>query len=599
MPLPKLSLEKLKRAATEKSFSRGEDYFRSGAVLNPTLRQQVLHAEVEGNTVDPYRVTVTFDGGGVTQATCSCPYSFEGWCKHIVATLLVCIREPDTVEERPPLAELLDQLSPSQTRAMIESLVAEDSSLLEPIDFYVSCIASAEKATVAKSSEKRSYPKRKTKVNPKPYEYQVQEIFRTAVRGWEYGDDDDSISYDLAELMQDAIAFSEKGDGDSALVVLAGITEACARYWYIVDDFIGMGPDEFNIDFDSTWTEVLLSIELSEGEITHWQEQLEVWQDSLGSLDMALEALRQGWDYAPLQKVFVGEITEKGAWLGEAPDWADEFSQIRLKLLKRDERYEDYLLLAQAEGLTQEYLTMLGQLGRTDEAMEAAQEQLGTLSEAIALAKTLREQEQLSQALEIAIKGLRLDPEDSYRMFEFASWTQDLAEGLGDKEVALEAGIFAFRAKPSLKGYQDIEGFSGDEWLAVKAELLQQIRQMNAWQGVDEQIDILLHENLIDDAIAKVSGFSSYRENLSLRVMDRAIASHSQWVIDTAIPKAQAIADEGKSKYYSSAVEWLKRVKAAYAALGQVQDWQRYKKELVDTHGRKRKLMELMRQAGL
>ena len=242
---------------------------------------------------------------------------------------------------------------------------------------------------------------------------------------------------------------------------------------------------------------------------------------------------------------------------------------------------------------------MLGQLGRVEEAMSVASEQMGTLSEAKALAETLRAQDQLSQALEIAMQGIRLGPDDTYRMFNFANWTRDLAEGLGDRSATLEASIAAFKAKPSLKDYRAIEALSGEDWPDNKEQLLQQIRQMNQWLDADAQVDILLHEGLVNDAVEKVSGFSSYREQLVLRVMDAAIASHSQWVIDNALPRAQSIMNEGKSKYYSSAVAWLSRVKAAYLKLDRKQDWLDYRQQLTADHGRKRKLMGLLAQSSL
>ncbi|MEO1444902.1 MAG: SWIM zinc finger family protein [Cyanobacteria bacterium J06635_11] len=596
MPLPKLTVASLKRFATEASYSRGDSYFRAGAVTAVTLRQQTLHGQVEGNDIDPYRVTVTFDGGGVTDARCSCPYSFEGWCKHIVATLLVCVHQPKTVVERPPLASLLAQLNPSQTRDLIQSLVTREPALLESVDFYVSSLA--QPVAAAETQGKRA--KRKTSVDPAPYKQRVQEILREAVRGWEYGQDDDSIAFDIDGLLEDAIAFLERGDGDNALVLLQGITEGCVQYWYIVDDFIGMGADEFGIDFDSAWAEALLSTDLSAEDVVDWQVELEGWQDSLGGFDMALEALRQGWDYLPLQRALNGESTAQGAWDGEAPEWADEFSLIRLAILKRQERYEDYLNLAQAEGQTQAYLTMLGQLGRVDEAMSVAKEEMTMLAEAKPLAETLRAQERLPEALAIALRGLQLEPLSDQLTFEFASWTRDLAEGLEDPKAALEASIVAFKAKPSLKDFKAIEELSkklsNERWEDIKQQLLQQIRRLDIWHEATAQIDILLHENLLDDAVKKVSGVSHYHDRLTLRVMDAATSSHSQWVMESAVANAEAIMDSGKAKYYDVAVEWLRRAKAAYVALNQEQDWLHYRRQLAETHGRKRKLMGLLVQ---
>ena len=78
--------------------------------------------------------------------------------------------------------------------------------------------------------------------------------------------------------------------------------------------------------------------------------------------------------------------------------------------------------------------------------------------------------------------------------------------------------------------------------------------------------------------------------------MDQVIESYSQWVIDNARSRAEAIMDEGRAKDYDHAVAWLKRVKAAYQAMGNEAEWSRYYQGLVSTHGRKRKLMGLFQQ---
>ncbi len=523
MALPNLTPATIQYHATEPSYARGESYFRSGAVVSLTQRQQTLQAEVEGNEVIPYRVTIDFDGGGVIQAACTCPYNFEGWCKHIVATLLTCIHQPETIEQRPTLAQLLNGLSLGQTQGLVQRLVAAHPELIKSIDLYVSQLAQPEAAPTPASP-----PKRKTSVDPAPFKRQAKEILRNAVRGWEYGQDEDTIGIEIGELIDHALAFTEQGDWGNALVVLQGITEGCVDNWDEIDDFCGLTPEDVGVDFDAAWAEALLSADLSEDEIAEWQENLEVWQDRLGSFAMALEALRQGWDYPPLVRVLQGDISELGAWSGEAPDWADEFSQIRLKILARQERYEDYLHLAEAEGQTQQYLTMLGQLGRVDQAMTIAQRQMSTLSEAKALAETLRSQNQLPQALDIALQGLRFENNNSYVAFDFATWASDLAEGMGNSSATLEARILAFKAKPSLQDYQKIEALAETGWPAVRETLLHHLRTDSIWGREQAQVDVFLQEGLLEDAIAVASKLSSYHSQIILRVMDRVVATHSQ-----------------------------------------------------------------------
>ena len=319
MTLQKLTLSTIKRYATDKSFARGQSYWNSGAVVSLTQRQNVLQSEVEGNDPVPYRITIDFDGGGITSAHCSCPYSFEGWCKHIVATLIACIEQPDTIEQRPSIAQLLDSLNLVQTQGLIQTLVEKDPALLESIDFYVSRVGQPTQA-----STKPTRAKRQTRIDPAAYKRQVREIVRNTIQHWEYGGEEDDPLYAIDELAGDALTFVDQCDGHNALAVMEAITDACISYWDEIYDFMGMGPSDFDLDLDAVWTEAILSTDLTTDEVLEWQEKLEAWQLELSSFAMALEALRQGWDYPPLLRVLQGEISKQGAWAGEAPNWADE-----------------------------------------------------------------------------------------------------------------------------------------------------------------------------------------------------------------------------------------------------------------------------------
>lgn len=134
MTIPSLSEAAIRRQATAESFSRGESYCHGGAVASLVQRGSVLQAEVEGSQYEPYRVRVTLDEGGVTGAACDCPYDWGGWCKHIVATLLTCLREPSLIEERPTLDELLAGLDREQLQDLLLHLAANDPYAADEIE---------------------------------------------------------------------------------------------------------------------------------------------------------------------------------------------------------------------------------------------------------------------------------------------------------------------------------------------------------------------------------------------------------------------------------------------------------------------------------
>ena len=107
MSTPKLTAALIRNLASSQAFSRGEEYYKAGAVSDLMRRGNSLRAQVEGSRYEPYQVTVDIDTGGVIGARCTCPYEFGGYCKHVVAVLLAYVRQPDRVVERGSVDDLL------------------------------------------------------------------------------------------------------------------------------------------------------------------------------------------------------------------------------------------------------------------------------------------------------------------------------------------------------------------------------------------------------------------------------------------------------------------------------------------------------------
>ncbi|MBD2199322.1 MULTISPECIES: SWIM zinc finger family protein [Calothrix] len=590
MLIPKLSEFTIRRNASAKSFQRGEAYYEADAVLYLTQRGNVIQAEVDGNEPHPYEVGLSFNSGGLTSVKCSCPYDGEGWCKHIVATMLVCMRQPQMIEERPTLEQLLNRLDHQQTQRLIQQLIVEYPRLIEAVDRHVTWI------TYTPVKHDNVKPLRQYNLDSKPFAQRVRQILRDAVRAWEDGYDEDPITEEILNLVQGAVDLCEQGDGRNAIAILAAITSSCVDNW---DDVADYGADNYEIlpQLNAAWCEAILTAELTPVEKVDLQVNLETWQDEWDAdFGLASEALRQGWHYPLLLQVLEGDIPDMGVWEDDIPDYADDLALIRLKILERQERYQEYLYLAAAEGQTEQYLTMLGRLGRVDEAIIAAQAQMNTMEEAFALGKTLKEQNSLLEALEIAQIGLDLPGNCQY---DLAIWTTDLALELNNQPVALSAMIAAFQIQPSLVSYEKIAELAGEEWAVVKPDLLQILRTSGGWGTEAAKVDIFLQEGLIEDAIAIVNEMSSYHADLIYRVMDVAIAQKPDWVIANARHRAELIMEAGKAEYYNTAVQWLKKVRTAYLEAGRKADWDSYKAKLIQEHGRKRKLMGLIKEQGL
>ncbi|MCC5610696.1 hypothetical protein LC612_29090 [Nostoc sp. CHAB 5834] len=322
----------------------------------------------------------------------------------------------------------------------------------------------------------------------------------------EYGSEEDPFTDDLLAVIEKARELAENRDGNNALAkltvgeasrregiaILETITETYAQEW---DELLDYGGDSYSIaePLDSAWTEAILCAEMSTGEIVNLQLMLESWQDEISAdFSMSLEALRQGWDYEPLQQIMQGDDTAE-LWENERPSYADDLALIRLQILERQNRYTEYLNLALVEEMTLQYLTQLAALGRVEEGMSADKILMERAEEGFALAKILREDGYLVEALEICIAGINLT---GNCLYEFAIWTSDLAQGLEDNATALTASIIAFKIRPSFRDYGKIQDYAGETWLTPAVNWLKKVKtayiqlgQKAEWSAYRSQLE--------------------------------------------------------------------------------------------------------------
>lgn len=556
MPITETTIHTL---ATAQSFERGRDYYRSGAVVNLQKRENNLRAQVEGSRYEPYEVTVELSEGGLVEADCTCPYDLGGYCKHIVAALLTYIHQPEQVTERPPVTDLLADLDRAELLDLLTELLSEQPRLVDWVERQLATQSATLEARPGQPYE------RQTQVDSEAFAKQAQYILNSG-RGYgrDYWDGGSAVS-EIRDLADEARPFIEAGDGRNALRILEPVTAAFVDSWYEVDY---EGQDS-----------AMLFADLGQ-KLTEWQGEIDDYGID-GAFDVAIAAAEQGWDYPPLQKVLQdGEITEKGAWEGEAPWYADELAVARLNVLERQDRTTEYLYLAEAEGQTALYLTMLVKLDRIEEAVKYARKYVATTDEALALAKALREHNQPLKAIEIAEHGLNLHGE----VLILARWLRDFAMAISQPDVALRAARAAFIRSTSLEDYQVAQAVAEAEWSKVKRELLDQLADTDYSIG---KIDIYLHEGMIDEAVKTIDQDSYVGFGTLERVVEAAYQSHPDWVIRHCKRQAERIMDAGKSQHYHHAIRWLEWARKAYLAANRAQEWQTYLDSLIEKHTRK------------
>ena len=115
---------------SETSLERGEDYYRTGAVGRVVKAGTQLFSEVQGSYFYPYQVCVTLDEDNPVEASCTCPYDWGGYCKHIVAVFLTYVLDKDVVETGPSVDERLASLEANELRELIGNLIERQPGLL-------------------------------------------------------------------------------------------------------------------------------------------------------------------------------------------------------------------------------------------------------------------------------------------------------------------------------------------------------------------------------------------------------------------------------------------------------------------------------------
>jgi uncharacterized Zn finger protein len=576
------------------SFRRGQEYYRDGAVRWITRCGDAIEAEVEGSALRPYQVSVTFDTAGVTSAACTCPYDWGGWCKHVVATLLMCLHEPQAIEEREPLETRLAGLSAEQLREVLLRIADTDSQTAAVIERHLEFLAPAR----PEASDEVAATNKDGRTDGRAVRKAVRGVLhsldrmRASEAYWHVG----SVVDEVREVLWQARERLDAGDGDGALAVLEAVTEAYLADWEWLDDSDGEASGFFE-DLACAWMEALLTADLTPAEGNAWAAKLESWADDLEkyglseTLSIASLAASRRWDDPALQTVLQGMLPYHTSGLADLVAEHRELTAARLKVLERQGRLEEYLRLARVTGQTEAYATMLVRLGRVKEAVDYGREHLETAVGALRLAQGLRERGALNEALEMAEHGTLLPGPRA----GLATWLCDLARGMGQTETALRASVLAFRERPELGAYLSARELAGAGWNSLRDQLLADLRAAPAPCPAGH-VEVFLHEGFIADAIAAVKGAWDYR--LVDRVAKAAIEAHPDWVIDTCRKQAEAIMNAARAELYDAAVRWLEHAREAYRVAGREDDWRVYLQGLVVRHTRKHKLRPMLEALG-
>ena len=606
MSRKKLTESIIRAGAEEKSFERGEALYREDAISNTYVLGNVVTGDCAGTQAPFYRVRVELDDAGIRSASCTCAYDYGGYCKHVVALLLTYVHHPKQFAVRQAVSDLLANLSQEDLLALLGRLVGEHPDLYDWVEYAVS----------APSPNKGAKRARHKKVDDQVYRRQVRDILHSldGMRASEAYWHVDSMADELAKVRDAALQFLEAGDPNSALAILLALIEEAHHGIEYIDDSDGFFGD-FMIGLGQPLAEVILSLDLSALErerLAATLEKLDGQMDDYGisGLDVAIQAARYGWEDAPahqsapprpgarlpavvLENDEDDEYDEDDDEDWDAPDDEDEWMgagsagpepdlvEAKLNVLQRQGRMDEYLALCQKHGRHLRYALKLCDLQRAPETVLYARQNFTLSDDALALGQRLREMRRVSDAIDVGEHGLTLVGLKA----QLGEWLGPIEEAQGRTQQALQAWQAAFPEDPTLEHYKILKRLAGAGWAKLRPSLMKALRK-----SYDRTVlaEVLLFEEEWDEAVKVAEKRDVYGGRGALAVVaDGVIAQRPEWVIRACTKQAESLIALVQSNLYDEVAEWLKRVKKAYAQVGQVHVWQAYLQRLKDDYKRR------------
>jgi len=572
----KITESALKSYSSPESFARGHELYLSDAVFDTFRQGAFLTGKCEGSSAPFYQLSVQLDEGGIQEASCTCPYDWGGYCKHIIALMLTYIHHPDAFIEQKNIKELLGQLDKDALVYLITKMIDKNS------DLY-SWLQNTIPATSTKSQPVQSRSKRKTEVSKTEYKRQIQSIlhslrgYRMSEAYWMMG----GMVNQLDHVRDTAYEFMEAGDAQGALVILTTLLTEVSGSFEQFDDSDGALGGFFG-ELALPLVEAILSADLSKAERRSLFKELEPVIEELSAygidgLDVILAAVNRGWSDEALNEL-------------EDYDFDDTILiEAKLNILERQNRVEEYLKLCLEAGEYRRYILKQIKMEEFEKAVDVAWKTLTQASDALVVAKTLREAGHLPDALRLAKKGLELDGSKH----DLGVWLGPIEETQGQIDQAIQSYQAAFTSLPSLELYSTLKKLSDVNWDNLRPALMYTLQDSH---HANVLADVYLFEEEWDQAIGVADKAGEWNYSLIEKVADVVLPFRPDWVIQASRKQAEELIAKTQSKYYATAARWLAKMKQAYLSSGRKEEWLSYLDELKNTYSRRPALQAELRK---
>jgi uncharacterized Zn finger protein len=560
--IPKLDLKAIKARIDERSYERGEAYFRNGSIFDTRRQGATLKARCEGSQGGPYRVEVTFDGKEITDAECSCPVGDGGFCKHVAALLLTWRARPEQFDEVEEIEAALERRSKPELIALIKQMLRREPDL--------------ERLLEAPAPGRRGKGK---PADPDAYRRRARAAIRSiGYDDWGYGGPDVG---EFAEILESGDTFLEQGDYAAASAVYEGLADAMIEGADTIQDEEGE-VSQIVADCVNGLAKCLAGLE---GDPARREAILKVLVDAddyFGSYGGEPEE-----DIAEFiaANANAEERRTVAGWLrarmpAKGGGWSDDYRRreyARFLIALEGEALADdaYLKICRDSGLGAELVGRLLERERLDEA--AAELDRAADHEFLSLADVFVSHRQ-SEAAETHVRA-RAEAKKNVAAWE---WLKRRHASRRDKAGVRALAETVYRLNPTFEGYKELRTLTPKkEWETVRTGLRERLAKSGYGHDL---IRAYLDEGDIDLAIAAVKAERGYGSGMALEVAKAAEKSRTPEAIAIYRKQAESEIDARSRDHYREACQFLRKVRDLYKQLGEPDEWAYYVGVLRERH---------------
>lgn len=568
-----ITLAQIRARANSQSFTRGEQYFRQNAISSTVKRGNTIEADCTGSRSRPYHVKATLNETGIQNTACTCQYSYEGDCKHIVALLLHYLKRPNDFEERSSIENALQKRTKEELIKLIQTMVRHYPDLQALVD--------------------RPIPVTDSHLTPVNTTQFRKELRRTFESFGGYYDDHAATPIDVVDsITKSAEDFVDMGDWRSASAI----------YQAILDEFLD-GNHEYLLDDEGELIESLntavekLAVCLGQSEILDSDTERRgiftmlmrafIWDTDYGGHGLADDAPDIVYKYAKPADISIirDQLLAAQADHAKRPyysNWGQEvYDQVLMELDTLD-HVDPEVILERLRQNGQYYLLVIKllDLKRLDEAFEVIKSHIqGNVDQT----RVLYDLQQKGHE-QVAIQQAEVWLNAGYNDF-IADWLIGRLTINHDHERNLKWQLVRMNERPDIRYYVELKATAQalGNWDIMRPDLLKKLERGNHY---DILIYAYLHDQDWDSAWAMLPKIESKPPNrYQWMALDFEIAKQSYIARpEKALPVYQKYVrihiSERNRQSYAEATAILKTLREIYKQLDDIEGWQHYINEL-------------------